>query len=84
VGVYDVDAFVVPENPTEFERILAEFKAGAEEGFGEGIQAKMIIEDWQHDLKRVTLELDWEDPAKKPEDTVAQSITYIHKNTSHD
>ncbi len=84
IGVYDVDEFVVPENPTRFEQILADFKAQTLEAFGEGTQVEMIIEPWQQDLKRVTMRIDWEDPAKKPEDTVAEKVAYIHREAKHD
>ncbi len=84
VGMYDVDEFVVPENPTEFEKILGEFKSMVIEAFGEGAQATMIVEPWQQNLKRVTMEIDWEDPAKKPEDTIAQQTIYIHREAKHD
>ncbi|RME46416.1 MAG: cytochrome bc complex cytochrome b subunit [Chloroflexi bacterium] len=84
VGMYDVDEFVVPENPTEFEKILGEFKSMVIEAFGEGAQATMIVEPWQQNLKRVTMEIDWEDPAKKPEDTIAQQTIYVHREAKHD
>lgn len=84
VGAYDVDEFVVPENPTEFERILGEFKALAIEAFGEGTQAEMIIEPWQQDLKRITMRIDWEDPIKKPEDSQAEHVAYVHRGAKHD
>lgn len=84
IGVYDVDEFVIPENPTPFEKILADFKARTIKAFGEGTQATLIVEPWQQDLKRITMRIDWEDPAKKPEDTVAEQVAYIHRNTKHD
>ncbi|MFQ5855802.1 MAG: cytochrome bc complex cytochrome b subunit [Anaerolineae bacterium] len=83
-GVYDVDEFVTPENPTEFEKILAHFQAMTIEAFGEGTQATMIIGPWQKDLKRVTMEIDWEDPAKKPENTQATHTVYVHREAKHD
>jgi len=82
-GVYDVDEFVLPENPTEFERILAEFKAMAQEAFGPDVQAEMRIEPWQHNLKKITMIIDWEDPTRKPEDTIAQMTAYIHRFARH-
>ncbi len=84
VGEYKVDEFVAPENPTRFEQILADFKAQTLEAFGEGTKATMLIEPWQHNLKRVTMRIDWEDPAKRPEDTVAEQSAFIHKEAKHD
>lgn len=84
IGVYDVDEFVVPDNPTRFEQILADFKAQTVEAFGEGTQATMIIEPWQQDLKRVTMKIDWDDPNKKPEGTVAEQAAFIHREAKHD
>ncbi len=78
-GIYDVDEFEPPANPTEFERILAEFKAMTEEAFGPGVQAELRIEPWQTNLKKVTMIIDWEDPNRKPEDTIAQTTAYIHR-----
>lgn len=84
VGVYDVDEFVVPETPTEFEKVLADFKAMTIEAFGEGTQAELIIEPWQQDLKRVTMRIDWENPAAKPENTVAEHVAYVHRESRHE
>lgn len=84
IGAYDVDEFVVPENPTRFEQILADFKAQTLEAFGEGTQATMIIEPWQQNLKRVTMRIDWEDPGKESENTIAEQVAYIHREARHD
>ena len=83
-GVYDVDEFELPENPTEFERILAEFKAMTQEAFGPDVQAEMRIEPWQYNLKKITMIIDWEDPTRKPEDTIAQMTAYIHRFSRYD
>ncbi|MBS1252859.1 MAG: Cytochrome b6 [Anaerolineales bacterium] len=84
IGAYDVDEFVAPENPTQFEQILADFKAQTLETFGEGTQAEMIVEPWQQDLKRVTMRIDWEDSTKKSEDTDAEQVAFIHRDAKHD
>lgn len=84
VGQYDVDQFTLPQNPTEFDRILAEFRAMAFDHFGESAQAEMVVEPWQHNLKRITMRLDWEDPSKPAEDTQAERVAYIHQDARHD
>jgi quinol-cytochrome oxidoreductase complex cytochrome b subunit len=84
VGIYDVDEFELPPDPTEFERILAEFKAMTVEAFGPDVQAEVRVEQWQANLKKITMIIDWEDPTRKPEDTFAQTTEYIHRFTRHD
>ncbi len=84
VGQYDIDEFTPPETPTDFERILADFKAMTFDYFGQGTQAEMVIEPWQHNLKRITMRLDWEDPDKNPEETQAENVAYIHQDAKHD
>jgi ubiquinol-cytochrome c reductase cytochrome b subunit len=84
IGFYDVDEFELSENPTEFERILAAYQAQAVEAFGPDVQAELAIEQWQHDLKRVTMRLDWDEPGGKPEDTQAEHMAYVHADARHD
>jgi hypothetical protein len=62
-GVYQVDVTPVGAMPDPladvFDRFQREVRAAAGAGELPEVQAFMIVEDWQQDLKRVTLRITW-------------------------
>jgi len=87
--------YIVNETPTDnlcpdldygcpdLERAFAEYTEAVnlaiEEGHLPNGQAAMVIEDWQEDLKKVTLRINWDDPETGEARSYSRNI-YIHRN----
>jgi quinol-cytochrome oxidoreductase complex cytochrome b subunit len=96
VGVYQVDAADVGAMPAPlaevFDQYQRQVQAARDAGELPEAQAFMIVEDWQQDLKRVTLRITWlqesteavtAEVAGAPPSTSAQTLertVYLHRN----
>ncbi len=83
VGQWDTTTFALPESPTPFEQLFAEFKARIEREKrlpnGQGV---IVIADWQYNLKKVTIRVFWDDPTK-PERQSYEISAYIHRDSNY-
>jgi hypothetical protein len=89
-GVYEVN-ITKPEKlcPTldfgcpELEKVFGEYtdrvNEAAEAGKLPNVQAVMVIEDWQKDLRKVTPRIVWNDPVTNDTKTYERHI-YLHRN----
>jgi hypothetical protein len=67
VGLYDIDTVAAESLPPMLGQVFSEFstqvKAEAHRSQMPEAAGVMVVEDWQQDLKRITLRITWEDPA---------------------
>jgi hypothetical protein len=82
VGVYLVNETDAGSLPPALAEVFSEFERQVNEAAAQAVlpeaEAKMIVEDWQADLKRVTLRIVWTDPEngqRKTEDR----IIHLHR-----
>lgn len=80
-GVYEVGVTDPTTLPRELARVFIEFESRVDEAADAGklpdVQAFMIIEDWQADLKKVTPRIAWTDPASGERKTYEKHI-FLH------
>ncbi len=82
VGVYLINETDAGSLPPALAEVFSEFERQVNEAAAQAVlpeaEAKMIVEDWQADLKRVTLRIVWTDPEngqRKTEDR----IIHLHR-----
>jgi hypothetical protein len=82
VGLYDIDTVDPASLPPALGRVLAVFSdavhAAAQKTRYLNAAGIMVVEDWQKDLKRVTLRMSWEDPAF-PTRKNFERIVHLHR-----
>lgn len=73
VGVYEVDRADLNAMPAPLAQVFDQFQRQVQAARAAGelpeAQAFMIVEDWQQDLKRVTLRITWLADAREPVDS---------------
>lgn len=82
-GIYTTDRQTSEQLPVSFRELLAEFTKTVNalplsEGYREP-QGVIIIEDWQADLKRITLRIHWLDTTVTHQPTSSQTYVYLHR-----
>jgi len=82
-GVYEVGKTDPNTLPPELGRVFAEFETrineAAEEGKLPDVQAVLVIEDWQADLKKVVPRIVWTDPESGERKTFEHSV-FLHRH----
>jgi hypothetical protein len=82
VGIYPASETDRRPLPSAFHLVLSRFKDRVEEAGQQGLladaDAVMIVEDWQVDLKRVTLRILWTDSANGKRNTY-ERIVHLHR-----
>ncbi len=93
IGTYDL-AQSANKNANEFEQLLAKMQTSVEhqaqravetknaEGLV-GVQGVFLVEDWQTDLKKVTLSLRWT-PTKAGDTGSYDRVIYLHKESRYE
>jgi hypothetical protein len=86
VGIYSVNETDASTLPPELGKVFVDFEqqinAAEAQGKFADARAVMIVEDWQADLKRVTLRLIWTDPdseEEEPEPITHEQAIYLHR-----
>jgi ubiquinol-cytochrome c reductase cytochrome b subunit len=93
-GVYEVNStpttnlcpeldFGCPQLEAVFSQYTRELNAAAEQGQLPAFSAVMIIEDWQHNLKKVTPRITWQDPESNQERIYERHIYLHHDRLGH-
>lgn len=83
VGIYPINETDASALPPALAEVFSEFErqvngAAAQNALPEA-EARMIVEDWQADLKRVTLRIVWTDPENGQRKT-QDRIVHLHRN----
>ncbi|NOZ26906.1 MAG: cytochrome bc complex cytochrome b subunit [Chloroflexi bacterium] len=82
-GVYEVNQTDPKTLPPRLGRVFAEFSErinkAAEQGKLPEVQAVLVIEEWQADLKKVTPRIIWTDPESGERKTYERHI-FLHQN----
>lgn len=82
VGVYVVGVDDPAGLPATFGRVFAEYgrqvKLASERGRLPDAQAFLIVQEWQQDLKRVTLRIGWTDAQRGSRQTYERDL-YLHR-----
>jgi hypothetical protein len=80
-GVYEVGVTDPVTLPSQFGLVFAEFEQrvleAEEAGTLPDVQAVMVVEDWQADLKKVTPRIIWTDPESGEQKTYEKHI-FLH------
>jgi quinol-cytochrome oxidoreductase complex cytochrome b subunit len=82
-GVYEVGRTDPTTLPPELALVFIEYEARVNEAEEAGrlpnVQAVMVIEDWQADLKKITPRIIWTDPESGEQKTFEKHI-FLHRN----
>jgi quinol-cytochrome oxidoreductase complex cytochrome b subunit len=82
VGLYDIETVAPDSLPPNLGQVFSEFatrvKSNAHQSQMPEAAGVLVVEDWQQDLKRVTLRITWEDPAG-PTRKSFERIVHLHR-----
>jgi quinol-cytochrome oxidoreductase complex cytochrome b subunit len=82
VGLYDIDTVDANSLPPALGHLFAKFSAQVKAALHRSLMPKatgiMVVEDWQKDLKRITLRITWEDP-NQPTRKSFERIVHLHR-----
>jgi quinol-cytochrome oxidoreductase complex cytochrome b subunit len=82
VGLYDIDTVGSDNLPPAFGQVFSEFFSQVKADIHRTQLPKatgiMVVEDWQKDLKRITLRITWEDP-NQPTRKSFERIVHLHR-----
>jgi hypothetical protein len=82
VGAFAVNATALDTLPESLAEVFNSYErqvsAFAADGTFQNVDAWMVVEDWQQDLKRVTLRITWMDPDTEERRTYRRYI-YLHR-----
>jgi quinol-cytochrome oxidoreductase complex cytochrome b subunit len=87
VGVYIVGATESTDLPAPFRNVLTEYSRlvaeAGERGHLPEAQALLIVQEWQQDLKRVTIRISWTDQQRGNRQTFERDL-YLHRQRANE
>lgn len=86
VGVYMVGSSALTDLPPGLAKVFQDYNRLVKEAVARGrlpeAQAYLIVQEWQQDLKRITLRIVWKDPQHGGRQTYERHI-YLHRQRSN-
>jgi hypothetical protein len=83
-GQYSTETYALPENPSEFERLFAEFQArvaaaDATNDEFNNMVGTWDVEQWQPTMMRIHMDIEWDDPTQDDGRNNYTKDVYLHE-----